>query len=116
MHPKEDDSMAKSFRFLYRGQQGRIPKNISDISITMKSAVVITAAEWRVDGGIFGPTSGRPLLGAANVYVTNIGPHNDEGGGMGGVEFLLHVDWDSPLDVIVTVSVLEDIEQFVVVN
>jgi hypothetical protein len=25
------------------------------------------------------------------------------------VEFHLHVDWDSPLDVIVTISVLEDV-------
>jgi len=72
---------------------------------------VITAAEWSLSGGIFG-IDGRPNLGEANVYVTNIGPHDPEGGA-GGVEFHLHVDWDSPLDVIVTISVLEDIEQFV---
>jgi hypothetical protein len=60
----------------------------------------------------FGASSGRPLLGEANVYVTNIGPHDPEGGS-GGVEFHLHVDWDSPLDVIVTISVLEDVEDFV---
>jgi hypothetical protein len=31
-----------------------------------------------------------------------------------GVEFHVHVDWEAPLDVIVTISVLEDVEQFVV--
>lgn len=105
--------MAHSIRVLYRGVQGRVRRNFNWPPITQNSAVVITAAEWSFAGGTFGPTVGRPNLGAANVYVTNIGPHNPEGG-PGGVEFLLHVDWDSPLDVIVTISVLENIEEFVV--
>jgi hypothetical protein len=104
--------MARSIRILYRGVQGRVRLNFNWPPITEKSAVIITAAEWRFDGGIFGATSGRPNLGEANVYVTNIGPHDPEGGS-GGVEFYLHVDWDSPLDVIVTISVLEDVEDFV---
>jgi hypothetical protein len=104
--------MARSIRVLYRGVQGRVRRNFNWPPITEKSAVVITAAEYRLSGGIFG-TDGRPLLGEANVYVTNIGPHDPEGGS-GGVEFHLHVDWGAPLDVIVTISVLEDVEQFVV--
>jgi hypothetical protein len=73
---------------------------------------MITAAEWSVaTGSIFGISDGRPNLGEANVYVTNIGPHDPEGGS-GGVEFHLHADWSSPLDVIVTITVLEDIETF----
>ena len=56
-------------------------------------------------------TLGRPNLGSANVYVTNVGPHGPPGEA-GGVEFLLHVDWNSPLDVVVTITVFEDIEQF----
>jgi hypothetical protein len=74
---------------------------------------VITAAEWAFAGGIFGLTDGRPNLGEANVYVTNIGPHDPEGGS-GGVEFHLHVDFPSPLNVIVTISVLDDVEDFVI--
>jgi hypothetical protein len=104
--------MARSIRVLYRGVQGRVRRNFNWPPITEKSAVVITAAEYRLSGGIFG-TDGRPLLGEANVYVTNVGPHDPEGGS-GGVEFHLHVDWGAPLDVIVTISVLEDVEQFVV--
>ncbi len=101
--------MARSIRVLYRGVQGRVRRNFNWNPITEKSVVVITAAEWnsRAAG------NGRPLLGAANVYVTNIGPHDPEGGPDGGVEFHLHVDWNSPLDVIVTISVLEDVEQMV---
>ncbi len=100
--------MARSNRYLYRGVQGRVRENVNWSPINKNSAVVITAAEYALDGGIAG-TAGRPRLGEANVYVTNIGPHNPEGGD-GGVEFHLHVDWSSPLDVIVTITVLEDIE------
>ncbi len=103
--------MARSIRILYRGVQGRVRRNFNWPPINKNSAVVITAAEYALAGGIFG-TAGRPLLAEANVYVTNIGPHDPEGGA-GGVEFHLHVDWASPLDVIVTISVLEDVEDFV---
>ncbi len=105
--------MARSIRVLYQGVQGRVRRNFNFPPITEKSAVVITAAEWSFDGGIFGLTAGRPNLGEANVYVTNIGPHDPEGGS-GGVEFHLHVDHPSPLNVIVTISVLDDIEDFVI--
>jgi hypothetical protein len=107
--------MARSIRVLYRNVQGRVRLNFNWPPITQNSAVVITAAEWSFAGGLFGPTVGRPNLGAANVYVTNIGPHNPEGGS-GGVEFHLHVDWGAPLNVIVTISVLENVEDFVVIG
>lgn len=107
--------MAKSIRVLYRGQKGTIRKNWNWHPIKLDSAVVVTAAQFRPEfnGPMGGPkTLGRPHLGAANVYVTNIGPHGPEPG-MGGVEFLLHVDWDSPVDVVVTITVLEDIDEFI---
>ena len=103
--------MARSIRVLYRGVQGRVRRNFNWPPINKNSAVVITAAEYALAGGVFG-AAGRPLLGEASVYVTNIGPHDPEGGA-GGVEFHLHADWTSPLDVIVTISVLEDVEDFV---
>jgi hypothetical protein len=107
--------MARSIRVLYRGEQGTSRKNFNWDPINLDSAVVITAAEFTPSFGGFGggpKTLGRPLLGLANVYVTNVGPHGVAGAEAGGVEFLLHVDWDSPLDVIVTISVLEDIDEF----
>lgn len=102
--------MAQSIRVLYRGVQGRLRANFNWPPIKQNSAVVITAAEWATSGPVEA-LNGRPHLGDANVYVTNIGPHNPEGGS-GGVEFHVHADWDSPLDVIVTISVLEDVETF----
>jgi len=106
--------MARSVRALYRGQRGTTRKNINLNFINLDSAVTITAAQFNfVSGGLGGgpKTLGRPHLGAANVYVTNVGPHGS-GGEAGGVEFLLHVDFDQPLDVIVTITVEDNIEQF----
>src|SRR5690349_1820712 len=106
--------MARSIRILYTNQKGTIRKNWNFGPINLDSAVIITAAEFNPDftgtplGGSPTKTLGRPILGAANVYVTNVGPHGPEPE-VGGVEFLLHVDWDSPLNVIVTITVLEDI-------
>jgi hypothetical protein len=103
--------VARSIRLLYRGVNGRIPINHNWDPIRANSAVVITAAEWLATGGIVPPTVGRAHLGAANVSVTNVGPHDPEGG-TGGVEFILNVDWPSPLDVIVTITVFDDVEDF----
>ena len=44
------------------------------------------------------------VRGDATIYVKNIRPH-DEGGG--GVEFFLQVDWNTPLPVITDISVLD---------
>jgi hypothetical protein len=106
--------MAQSIRVLYRAQQGTIRKNFNWDPIKLDSAVIVTAAEFTPHfGGLYTgiKTPGRPNLGAANVYVTNVGPHGPEPD-VGGVEFLLHVDWDSPLDVVVTISVLDEITEF----
>ena len=104
--------MADTIRVFYRGQIGRLRENFNWPPITDKSTVIITAAEWRPAGGIFGPEVGRYNLSDADIYVTNVGPHKDEGAHMGGVEFILHVNGDSPLDVVVAITVLEPYEQF----
>jgi len=100
--------MARSTRLILRGVKGRVRHNHNFAPIHQNSAVIITAAEFRFAGGVFGD-AGRPFLGDANVYVTNIGPHNPEGGD-GGVEFHVHADSSVPIDVMVTITVLEDVE------
>jgi hypothetical protein len=107
--------MARTIRLLYRGQTGRLRKNFNwGISppITIKSVIVMSAAEASVDpGSIFGIENATTFkLGDADVYVTNVSPHT------GGVEFILHVNWGSPLDVLVDLTVLDPYEQFFPVN
>ncbi|MCM5680657.1 hypothetical protein M8A51_14110 [Schlegelella sp. S2-27] len=107
--------MARSIRLLYKNVRGRARRNFNWEGLTEMSAVVITAAEWKPGTDPFDSPPGRPHLGEANVYVTNVGPHDPEGG-FGGVEFHLHVDWDSPLDVLVTITDLGPIERQIVLE
>jgi hypothetical protein len=45
-------------------------------------------------------------LGEATVWVSNISPRRNEfRGDPGAVSFYLHVNWNSPLDVAVTITV-----------
>lgn len=103
--------MSRSIRVFYDNVQGRVRKNFNWAPINKKSAVVITAAEFFWPGGLGGLEDIRPFLGEAGVRVSNVGVHGPEGGS-GGVEFHLHVDWPSPLSVMVTITVLDDIEQY----
>src|SRR5689334_22621396 len=104
--------MARSIRVFYANVQGVVRRNVNFPAINIKSAVIITAAEWQ--SGPLGPSldgTQRPFLGAAPIWVSNVGAHGS-GGEAGGVEFLLHVDSNAPLNALVTITVLDDIEQF----
>jgi hypothetical protein len=106
--------MARSIRVFYSNMPNGVNRvNFNWPAINIKSAVIVTAAEWQ--SGPLGPMldgSHRPLLGAAPIWVSNIGAHGS-GAEAGGVEFLLHVDWTTPLHIMVTITVLDDIEAFV---
>lgn len=49
------------------------------------------------------------------MCMSPIGPHDPEGG-PGGVECHPHVDWDSPLHILVTITDLGPIEKQIVVD
>jgi hypothetical protein len=105
--------MARSLRVFYSNLNGVVRKNHNWPVINIKSAVIITAAEWQ--SGPLGPSldgSHRPFLGGAPIWVSNVGAHGVPGGEAGGVEFLLHVDWPTPINALVTITVLDDIEAF----
>lgn len=46
------------------------------------------------------------MRGAAVIGVRNVRPHHDNGGG-GGVEFYLEINWDSPLNVVTDITVMD---------
>jgi hypothetical protein len=107
--------MGKSIRFVRRGIQGRSRQNFNWPGvISARSVVHITAGEVK-----FGTTQSQQIqptqnfhyhLGAADVWVTNISPHKNEfTGAVGGVEFHVHVAWDAPLDVAITITVEDEI-------
>lgn len=76
--------------------------------ITRHSTVLMSAGEAHdLAEGLGPPEDAYNFnLGEANVYVTNVSPHD------GGVEFILHVDWPDPLNIIVDISGFERAEVF----
>ena len=104
--------MSRTIRILYHSQHGRDRKNFNwhpDPPITKKSVVLMSASEAVTTPGVFGVEEQTNFnLGDADVSVTNISPHE------GGVEFILHVNWPGPLDVMVDLTVLGPREQFFV--
>lgn len=110
--------MSQSIRVFYRQLKGVAHMNFNWPPISKHSAVLMTAAE--VQSSPFGDFRGSPRdalanlrssLGDASVWVSNVGPHGDTAEA-GGVEFQLHVDWGTPLDIMVTITVLDDIEDY----
>lgn len=110
--------MATSFRHVLRGVHGRVRGNFNlpGLIRSRQAVVTMTAGEISFNGTtseVIGP-NGQLVsqdfvynLGDADVWVSNVSPHfNDHfEGEPGGVEYILHVDWDSPLDVAVTITV-----------
>ena len=106
--------MSKSIRWVLRGVQGRVLANFSWPGvITNQSVVHITAGEVAPGGTVGGPSWRPPgqdffyIVGDADIWVSNISPHLNtfRAGDVAGVRFILHVDWGSPLDVAVTITV-----------
>lgn len=120
--------MSQSYRYVVHGAQGRVRQNFNlpDVIRSGQAVVNITAGEVVLGGSrsiVVGPNGTEVVqdfmynLGAADVWVSNVCPHFNQhfDGEPGGVEFILHVDWNSPLDVAVTITV-EDSTPFGINN
>ena len=105
--------MSQTVRVYYGGaMSGRTRVNFNWSAINAESAVVITAAEYSpnlVSPGF--PNERRRVLGEATVWISNIGVHGGDPTGSdqeaGGVEFHIHVDFPSPIFVVVDITVLD---------
>lgn len=103
--------MARSIRVFYGreiGLRGRCRMNFNWGPINALSAVNITAGEakdWE-SAQLLGGQQFTYNLGDANVWVSNISPHQ------GGVEFILNVDWAHPLNIAVTITVEDAAPEF----
>ncbi|MFL6591136.1 MAG: hypothetical protein ACJ8GK_00295 [Luteimonas sp.] len=104
--------MSQTIRWVVRGVNGRVPCDFSWPGvITNRSTVHVTAGEVKPGGTLRLPTPPYQdfyyVLGDADVWISNISPHLNtfRGDDPGGVRFILHVNWDSPLDVAITITV-----------
>ena len=71
-------------------------------------SAIITAAEYSPElVPPHHPNERVRHLGDANVWVSNVGVHGDDGTPNNGVEFIINVDFPRPLFVVVDISVLD---------
>jgi hypothetical protein len=111
--------MARTIRVFWRRQTSGWRNFNWDGAINPNSVVHISVCEahFPVGGSIAGVDGVTRMRGAAPISVKNVRPHGPNPGDTitGGVEFYLVVEWGTPLDVALDITVFEDPEQKVVV-
>ena len=100
-----------SHRKFYRNVSGRkaFNFNLRGADITVRSAIVVTAAPCALQSSGFLDPDIRLNVHGPDVRVSNVVPHGPEPD-VGGVEFVLTAD--APTDVAVTITVLDKWEGF----
>jgi hypothetical protein len=102
--------MANRTARLYFSQafKGRRRQNVQFAGVNTSSVAIVTAAEYfpeRVPPNH--PNERVRNLGDANVWVSNVGVHGDDGTSTNGVEFIINVDNSSPIFIVVDVTILD---------
>ncbi|HTF95088.1 MAG TPA: hypothetical protein VL995_03065 [Cellvibrio sp.] len=103
--------------FLNGAQTGWFNFNWDGV-ITPNSVVHISASESTFpERNLFGAEGISRHRGAAPIWVKNVRPHGPNPGDIitGGVEFYLQIDWNSPLNIAVDITVLGDPESKIIV-
>ena len=103
--------MSQSVRWVVRNVQGRVRADFTWNIIDVRSVVHISAGQ--VNYGASQIQTSPPyqnfsyVLGDADVWVSNISPHRNSynPNKPAGVSFILHVNWPSPLDVAIDITV-----------
>jgi hypothetical protein len=91
---------------------GRHRQNIQIQGVNTTSVAIVTAAEYSVElVPANHPNERRRKLGDANVWVSNVSVHGDDGTSTNGVEFIINVDFPHPLFIVVDVTILDVIAQ-----
>jgi hypothetical protein len=104
--------MSTSVRFVRRGVRGTSRGNFNMPGIIKSAQAVVHMSAGEITAGprtTVGKVNQDFIyhLGDASVWISNVSPHFNShfGGEVGGVEYLLHVDFSNPIDVAVTITV-----------
>ncbi len=91
----------QTYRMYLRGRKGRCRENFRAPQIRSDSVIHISASEaTRLQPQAFTPIFSR-FVGSANVSVSNVAPS------AGRVDFVLNVDWGSPLNVSMDITIMD---------
>lgn len=91
--------MPQTIRKYWGKHRGRVQMNFNWDAIEIDSVVLVSASEY----------DGRKarFVGDASIKVSNIAPHGPPWDSNKGVTFIVEVDWQSPLDVVTDITVLD---------
>lgn len=92
--------MPKTIRKYWGRLRGRALLNYNWPAIDQDSTVIVTASEYNDQHVRF--------IGAASITVANIAPHGPPYDGNHGVTFVVNIGWDSPLNIVTDITVLDD--------
>lgn len=92
--------MPRTIRKYWGRLHGRALLNYNWSAIDQDSTVVISASEYTDQHVRF--------IGSANITVANIAPHGPPFDGNHGVTFVVNIGWDSPLNIVTDITVLDD--------
>ncbi len=96
--------MAQSVRSFWFGLQGRNALNFNWDAIDHDSVVLISVSEFHVYAN---NEDHHRFVGAASMSVQNISPHGPPFDANRGVSFVIQIDWESPLNVVTDITVLD---------
>src|SRR5262249_44719049 len=82
---------------------GRVRMNHNDPRISEGSVVVVTAAEFKAVGS----NPHHRFMGDADVWGSNISPHGPPSDPNNGVEWILHVDFPTDLNILIDITLLD---------
>jgi hypothetical protein len=99
--------MPKTIRVYWKARRGRERITFKWPAIRGNSVVLVSACEYRPAPGPPSPDAEPDrIVGAANVWVSNIAHH---GGDAAGVTFVVNVESDHPIPIATDISVLDDL-------
>jgi hypothetical protein len=100
----------QTFRIYFQQSfRGRHRQNIQLPAVNTTSVVIITACEYNPEKVPPNHQNERVRnLGDANVWISNIGVHGDDGTPNNGVEFIINVDFPNPIFICVDITVLDN--------
>jgi hypothetical protein len=101
-----EPEMPKTICVYWKPRHGRERITFNWPAIRGNSVVLVTACEYTpAEGPQFPDMDHERMVGAANVWVSNIAPHE---GGAAGVTFVVNVDSDHPIPIATDITVLDE--------
>jgi hypothetical protein len=100
--------MSQTIRVFWPPENGEFNQNFNWPPINDNSVVLVTASEYDPAAPPDADGSAKRFVGAAQINVFNVAPHGPPSDSNKGVTYMMNVNWPTPLNVCVDITVLDD--------